>query len=294
VTEPAPNTELRPGSNPRAISLRLVILFITCLAIALGLIWHWPGVSPIAVVGLVIAAVRSWSMMRGTDIKEGLRKSWGLAFIGSLGVVTLTAVAASGAFVAVCFPLGASQFQLYDPPPIQRILFGTAFVLGGTAGAIAAALVLDQMWLKPLADRARIRRLATLKERTCSLFQTAIPPLAAIMTGGICSLAPATIAVFSGALQPLLYLAAFLACITAFVGGGCLGILAASYSIIGTAAFVGFVLGAVASSLFLLLLDQIPALAQMEPPGRVLLAGITGTGAGAVTALVARWSQKPD
>jgi hypothetical protein len=294
LSDPLSTDRPPPGHNPWAVSLRLVIVFITCFAVALGLIWHWPGVGPIAVLGLVIAALRSWSMMRAMDIKEGVGKSWGLAIIGSLGVVALTATAAASAFVAVCFPLGASQFHIHDTPPVKEVLYDTAYFFGGVAGAIAAGLILDQTWLKPLAERARTGRLATLRQRSRSFIQTAIPPLAAISIGGIFSLIPAAVAASFMSRSPIIALAAFLACVTTYVGGGWLGIQATRYSMIGMAAFLGFGFSVITTLIVIWLPGVLGRSLAIDQSASVIFAGIVGTGAGAVTALVARWSLQPD
>jgi hypothetical protein len=157
-----------------------------------------------------------------------------------------------------------------------------------------AALILDQAWLKPLAERVRRQQLATLKERTRSLFHTGIPPLAAIVIGGICSLAPAAIAAFSIPLSPPTAVAAFLACATALVGGGWVGVQVARYSVAGTAAFVAFASGAITTLILIGFPGVLVSGALIEQPASMVVAGFVGAGAAVVCWHVARWSNLPD
>ena len=288
-----------PASNPRAVSLRLVLLFVTCCAVVLGLVWHWPGLVPVFGAALVVAVVRTWTMLRvsGIAARPAAWKLWGLSLLGSLAVLTLAGSTSAAAFIAVCFPLGATQFDFERGPGGWH---GAAWLLGGAAAAVTAALSLDVLWLRPLAERVGSASLSTAKQRVRAFFSTVTPLLLAIVVGGICSLIPAAFAIMSAPLSALASAAAFIACLAAFVGGSWAGLRATKWSELGMAALLGLIVGMLPMIALLLVLKS--AASVINPSRSVSIAGtldgllIAGGGivAIAITMLAWRWSRQPD
>jgi hypothetical protein len=221
AAQPSNDLPKRPSqANPRAISLRLVILFVSCCAIALGLIWHWPGAVPVVAIAVVIAVVRAVTMSRAVDV-ESRRAPWRIVavLLGSLGIVSLVGATSAAAFVAVCFPLGATQFDLEGESHVAPPLRAAAWLLGGAAGALVAALTLDHLWLRPLAERADDNSTALQKQRIRSFLRATVPLLGAATVGGIASIIPGVSAGAAAPLSPPAAVACFV--LTAAAGNRC-------------------------------------------------------------------------
>lgn len=110
----APTALVPPVPLQRTFTLSSLFLVMTLIAVCLGVAVQVPGLGiPLAILctpALIrTMLIRSRRRAKGRSMTAGDKV---LAFLGSLAVVTTIAVAAGGAFVAVCFSLGLASFSI--------------------------------------------------------------------------------------------------------------------------------------------------------------------------------------
>jgi hypothetical protein len=119
-------------------------------SIALALVWPMPG---LAVAWVIIAT----PALMGAAVVIRRRRMAGLptgtaeratALFASVVATLLAIIAASIAFVAVCFPIGLFAFDLPGKGERESYGFGmiSAFVLGGIAGLAAGFYLFKVLW----------------------------------------------------------------------------------------------------------------------------------------------------
>ncbi len=138
-------------SPPMTFGLSTIFLVITLIAVCLGVTVQAPGLGILIFVLATPALVRT--IVYGHGIKGSGFKLTAQekieAFIASLGVVTLIVIAAVGAFMVVCYPVGllGSLIAMGNSNgALGGTLFYSGWVLGILAGITVAVLMIRLLW----------------------------------------------------------------------------------------------------------------------------------------------------
>ena len=133
----------------RTFTLSSLFLVMTLIAVCLGVAVQLPGLGiPLAI--LCTPALIRTMLIRARRRAKGRSMTAGekvLVFLGSLAVVTTIAVAAGGAFVAVCFSLGLGGFIVSDNAQGFWIaLMIAGWVLGIGLGLTVGFFLVRWLW----------------------------------------------------------------------------------------------------------------------------------------------------
>jgi hypothetical protein len=133
----------REALERRTIHLNSIMLLIALIAVCLGVLREFPGLGVLLVVLVVPALVRTFT---GAARRKalGTPMSWDqklITFTASVGIVALIGLAASIAFVAVCFPIGVLSINAGG-------MYGIYFALiAGLAAGISVLVMLGRtLW----------------------------------------------------------------------------------------------------------------------------------------------------
>lgn len=148
----APPALVPPVPMQRTFTLSSLFLVMTLIAVCLGVAVQLPGLGiPLAI--LCTPALIRTMLIRARRRAKGRSMTAGekvLVFLGSLAVVTTIAVAAGGAFVAVCFSLGLAGFSVSlggsSSTRLGAALFIAGWVLGIGLGLTVGFFLVRWLW----------------------------------------------------------------------------------------------------------------------------------------------------
>lgn len=106
MAEDNPYAAPAPVGPPGAFSLATLLLVVTGLAVVFGLMTVAPGLGILVLVLMVPALVRTQALTRRDDERAGRQSTFGEkvgAFVVSLALMALIAIAAGVAILAACF-----------------------------------------------------------------------------------------------------------------------------------------------------------------------------------------------
>jgi hypothetical protein len=106
MPEDNPYAAPAPVGPPGTFSLATLLLVVTGLAVVFGLMTVAPGLGILVLVLMVPALVRTQAVTRLDDERAGRQSTFGEkvgAFVVSLALMALIAIAACVAFLAACF-----------------------------------------------------------------------------------------------------------------------------------------------------------------------------------------------
>lgn len=137
-------------------SLASMMMFVTLVAVVMGLFSVAPGLGLLSVIALAPAALRyAWEIQRRKSRGQATTMNQkAVVFAASLGMVVVAGVAAATAFCATCFGGFFTGGALAPPGRYDFLIVGA--VVGGTIGAILALWVFYRL-MKRLAPKDSTR-----------------------------------------------------------------------------------------------------------------------------------------
>lgn len=130
---------IEPKPRIRQLSLGSVMMIVAVVAVCLAPIRVAPGLSALLALVLVPAATRAVLHVEGrkADGRPMIVYEKIHAYLGSVGVMVATLLAASAAFVATCVPTGYGMVMLTYP---ANFMFG--LIVACLAGSVPACYVI--------------------------------------------------------------------------------------------------------------------------------------------------------
>jgi hypothetical protein len=133
---------IAPAAAAR-FSLASLMLVVTLAAVLFGVIAMRPG------IGIALAVLSLPALVRTVGIQVRRREAGAplapldraMAFLASLAVATVIAVAAGASFVAICFPVGLAAFGT-DSAPLAVV----GWILGIVAGLVVGFFLARWLW----------------------------------------------------------------------------------------------------------------------------------------------------